>query len=79
MHQMFIRKKNTGFSQTLVKLQCMEVSAGKIHYDIPEEKIEDCGIGKCEQLSSVIVEIKHIEESGLNFDHGMTQRHIYVA
>ena len=28
-------------AQTLVKLQCGEVSAGKIHYDIPDGEIKD--------------------------------------
>ena len=41
-------------AQTLVKLQCGEVSAGKIHYNIPEGEIEDSGIHECEQLLSVI-------------------------
>ena len=47
-------------AQTLVKLQCEEVSAGKIHYDISEGEIEDYGIREYEQLLSVIAEMKHI-------------------
>ena len=31
-------------AQTLVKLQCRELSAGKIHYNIPEGEIKDYGI-----------------------------------
>ena len=55
--------------QTLVKLQCRKVSAGKIYYDIPEGKIEDYGIRECEQFISVIADMKHIHGSGFNFDH----------
>ena len=50
-------------AQTLVKLRCEEMSAGKIHYDIPQGKKEDYGIRKCEQLISVIAEMKHIQGS----------------
>ena len=47
-------------AQALVKLQCGEVPAGKIHCDIPEGKKEDYSIRECEQLISVIAEMKHI-------------------
>ena len=50
-------------AQALVKLQCGEAAAEKIHYDIPEGKKEDYGILKSEQLLSVIVEMKHIQGS----------------
>ena len=63
-------------AQTLVKLQCREVSAGKIHYDIPEGEIEDYGIRKCEQLLSVIAEMKHIQGSGFSFDHRMAHKYL---
>ena len=39
-------------AQNLVKLQCGEVSAGKIHYNILEGEIEDYGISECKQLLS---------------------------
>ena len=50
-------------AQTLVKLRCEEMSAGKIHCDIPLGKKEDYGIRECEQLISVIAEMKHIQGS----------------
>ena len=46
---MFERTKHWLFlklfdAQALVKLQCGEISGEKIHYNIPEREIEDCGI-----------------------------------
>ena len=63
-------------AQNLVKLQCGEVPAGKIHCDIPEGEIEDDGICACEQLLSVIAEMKHIQGSGFNFDHRTAHKYL---
>ena len=45
------------------------MSAGKIHYDIPEGEIEDYGIRECEHLLFVIAKMKNMQGSGFNFDH----------
>ena len=63
-------------AQTLVKLQCGEVSARKIHYSIPEGEIKDYGILEWEQLLSVIAEMKHIQGSGFNFNHQMAHNYL---
>ena len=63
-------------AQNLVKLQCGDVSAGKIHYDIPEGEIEDYDIRECKQLLSVIAEMNHIEGSGFNFAHRMAHKYL---
>ena len=63
-------------AQNLVKLQCGEVPAGKIHCDIPEGEIEDDGIYECEQLLSVTAEMKHIQGSGFNFDHRVAHKYL---
>ena len=63
-------------AQTLVKLQCGKVSAGKIHYDIPEREIEDYGICECDQLLSVIAEMKHVQGSRFSFDHRMAHKYL---
>ena len=39
-------------AQNLVKHQCGEVSAGKVHYDVLEGEIEDYGTRECKQLLS---------------------------
>ena len=62
--------------QVLVLIQCGQVSAGKIHYDIPDGETEDYSILKFEQLLSVIAEMKHIQGSGFNFDHRMTHKYL---
>ena len=43
-------------AQTLLKLQCGEVTAGKIHYYIQGGEIVDYDIRECEQLLSAIAE-----------------------
>ena len=63
-------------AQTLVKLRCREVSAGKSNCDISEGEIEDYGIRECEQLLSVIAEMKYIQGSGFNFDHRMAHKYL---
>ena len=55
------------------------MSVGKIHYDIPEGEIEDYGIRVCKQLLSVIVEMKHIQGSGFNFDHRLKYLSKYLS
>ena len=52
------------------------MSAGKIHYDIPEGEIEDYGIRECEQLLSVTAKMKHIQGSGFNIDHRMAHKYL---
>ena len=50
------------------------MAAAKIHYDIPDGETEDYGIRECEQLLSVVAEMKHIQGSGFNFDHRMAHK-----
>ena len=54
----------------------LEVSARKIHYDIPEREIEDYGICKCGQVLSDIPEMKHIQGSIVNFDHRLGGKYL---
>lgn len=71
-------------AQTLVTLQCGEVSAGKIHYHIQGGEIVDYDIRECKQLLSVIAErllsviaeMKYSQGSEFNFDHRMARKYL---